>query len=199
MHILDALNEVLRPAFVASVDDPAQPERPIRLVEPKQPSFQVTLLPGKRSRHLLLGFEPDVDHQTHRELFGGRRANEALFPLFKPEHRGLTQLCDYVLFYQHNPAATLQVMLAECKVGEHRGAWRQIQNAEPMVRSLVAWAALHAELDPQELRICALLFVGRLRKSPRLPHWQRHPRGGPPSRWAAAGETWELQHLLQGT
>lgn len=92
--------------------------------------------------------------------------NDRLFPLFRPDVRGLTALCDYVIFYPEPAGASprLFVFLCELKSMNLGAPRRQMENGRLLADYVVAMARHHHKLGQlPRLEMRGLVF------SPSLP------------------------------
>jgi hypothetical protein len=87
-----------------------------------------------------------------------------LFPLFKNDTAGLTQVCDYIVFYQPDDARspTVFVLLCELKSSRGDGALGQIENGKLLAEHIIAMAAHHRLVhEPPHLCYRGIIFQGR--------------------------------------
>lgn len=99
--------------------------------------------------------------------------NQRLFPLFRSERGGLTQICDFIVFYQprEDEDAALYVLLCELKSSRGDGAMKQIENGKLLAEYILAITEHHGlrqALPRVEYR--GVLFY--------QPKGVREPRGG---------------------
>jgi hypothetical protein len=143
----------------------------------EEPSLAVKL--QKRRPALLL----KLDEQP-----SGRAgaANEWLFPLFDATKPGLTNMCDYIVFYEapKRGDARLFTFLCELKSGNLTGAARQIRNGKIM-SELIIEMARHNQAKMQQpwaVEYRGLVFSTKTLSpkgsfSPnRTPFYERDPR-----------------------
>lgn len=140
--LLQAIHDVLRAEFV---------ERPsvIRLVEAASDSTCPPVVIKKRGPALVLKLDAHTD---------GR-----FFPVFRNDIAGLTQVCDYIVFYQPDEQTPIVfVLLCELKSSLRSGALQQIENGKLFAEHIIAMAAHHRLVqDPPHLRYRGIVFQGR--------------------------------------
>ncbi|MFS8067272.1 MAG: hypothetical protein ACMG6S_12950, partial [Byssovorax sp.] len=133
--LLNAIVDIIRPDF--------HKDGVVRLEETAEGSTCGPVTLNKSGRAVVLKLDslpPPACAQQNCLL--RYSVNDRLFPLFKAEARGLSALCDYLIFYPEKGVEDprLFVFLCELKSGRPTGAKKQAENGKLMADYILAMA-----------------------------------------------------------